>query len=126
MPKDSHDHARMHIEVDEQRGTCMPGVVNSEPTYSRGVAARREIPVESPRINWGAITTGEDQRRHVVRLLPDLAGSLPFSVLLCAPDHQCRGHDVWHGEPGIGCLGFRFPVEQGSPDSLELMVGRVP
>ena len=45
------------------------------------------------------------------------------SVLLCAPDHQCRGHDVRHGQPGIGRLGFRFPVEQGSPDSLELMVG---
>jgi hypothetical protein len=78
MPQDSHDHARMHIEVNQQRGTCMPGVMNSEPTYSRGVAARRELPVESPGINWGAITTGEDQRRHVVRLLPDLACSLPF------------------------------------------------
>jgi hypothetical protein len=58
MPQDSHDHARMNIEVDEQRGTCMPGVVNSEPTYSRGVAGRRELPVESPGINWRAITTG--------------------------------------------------------------------
>jgi hypothetical protein len=44
-------------------------------------------------------------------------------VLLCTPDLQCRGYDVGHGEPGIGCLGFRFPVEKGSPDSLELMVG---
>src|SRR5829696_4714904 len=40
-----------------------------------------------------------------------------------APDLQCRDHDVGHGEPGIGCLAFRFPIEQGSPDSLELMVG---
>jgi hypothetical protein len=123
MPQDSHDHARMNIEVDEQRGTCMPGVVNSEPTYSRDVAGRRELPVESPGINWRAITTGEDQRRHVVRLLPDLAGSLPLSVLLDAPDLQCRGHDVGHGEQGVGCLGFRLPIEERSPDSLELMVG---
>jgi hypothetical protein len=41
----------MHIEVDEQRGTCMPGVMNSEPTHSRGVAARRELPVEGAGID---------------------------------------------------------------------------
>jgi hypothetical protein len=123
MPKDSHDHARMNIEVDEQRCASVPGVMNSEPTNPRSVAARSELPVESAGINWSAVTTGEDQRRHVIRLLPDLAGNLPFPVLLCAPDPQCRGHDVRHREPGIGCLGLRFPVEQGSSDSLELMVG---
>jgi hypothetical protein len=42
---------------------------------------------------------------------------------LCAPDAQCRGHDVGHGEPGIGCLGFRFPVRRDRRGSLELMVG---
>ena len=47
----------------------------------------------------------------------------PAPVPLCVPDHHCRGHDVRHGQPGIGRLGFRFPVEKGSPDSLELMVG---
>jgi hypothetical protein len=97
--------------------------LNSERTHSCGLAAGRELPVESAGINWSAVTAGEDQRRHVVPLLPDLACSLPFPVLLCAPDRQCRGHDLRHGEPGIGCLGFRFPVKERSPDSLELMVG---
>jgi hypothetical protein len=122
MPKDSHDHARMNVEVNEQRCASVPGVMNSEPTHSRSVAARRELPVESAGINWSAVTSGEDQRRHGIRLLPDLAGSLSLLVLLSAPDPQCRGHDVRHGKPGIGCLGLRFPVEQGSTDSLELMV----
>jgi len=112
MPKDSHDHARVHIEADEQCGTSMPGVMNSDRTYSRGLAAGRELPVESAGISWGAVTTGEDQRGHGIRLLPDLAGSLSFPVLLCAPDPQCRGHDVRHGKRGIGCLGLRFPVKE--------------
>jgi hypothetical protein len=29
MPKDSHDHARTHIEVNEQRGTRVAGIMNS-------------------------------------------------------------------------------------------------
>src|SRR4029450_4082676 len=57
MPQDSHDHPRMHIQVDEQRGTGMPGVMNSDRTHSRGLAAGRELPVESPRIDGSAITT---------------------------------------------------------------------
>jgi hypothetical protein len=28
MPQDSHDHARVHIEVDEQRCASVPGVMN--------------------------------------------------------------------------------------------------
>jgi hypothetical protein len=32
MPKDSHDHARMNIHVNEQRGTYVPGVMNSDRT----------------------------------------------------------------------------------------------
>jgi hypothetical protein len=80
MPQDSHDHARMHIEVDEQRGTYMPGVTNCELTYSRGVAARRELPVESAGINRGAIAAGEDQRRHVVRLLPSRLHSMTINM----------------------------------------------
>ena len=31
--------------------------------------------------------------------------------------------NVWHEQPGIGGLGFRFTVEERSPDSLELMIG---
>jgi hypothetical protein len=61
MPQDSHDHARMYIEVNEQRGTCVPGVMNGQPTHSCGIAARRELPVESPGIYRSAITPGEDK-----------------------------------------------------------------
>jgi hypothetical protein len=57
------------IEVNEQRGTSVPGVMNGQPTHSRSVAARRELPVESAGIDRSAVKTGEDQRRHVVRLL---------------------------------------------------------
>src|SRR5215217_5718366 len=32
-------------------------------------------------------------------VLPDLAGSLRFAVLLCAPDPQCRADEVGHGQP---------------------------
>jgi hypothetical protein len=38
MPQDSHDHARMHIEVDEQRCTRVPGIMNSDRTHARGLA----------------------------------------------------------------------------------------
>ena len=48
---------------------------------------------------------------------------LSLLILLSAPALQCRRHEVRYWEPSIGCLGFRFPVEEGSPDSLELMVG---
>jgi hypothetical protein len=51
MPKYSRDHARVHIEVDEQRCASAPGVMNSGPTHSRSVAARRELSVESAEIN---------------------------------------------------------------------------
>jgi hypothetical protein len=83
MPKDSHDHARMHIEIDEQRGTCVPRIMNSDRTHSRGLTTRDEFPVESARINWSAITAREDQRRHVLRLLPDFARSSRSSS--CCP-----------------------------------------
>jgi WD40-like Beta Propeller Repeat len=56
-------------EGNEQRGTHMPGVMNSEPTCSHGFACR-ELPDESPGINGGAVTTGEDQRRHDVPRAP--------------------------------------------------------
>ena len=72
---------RMHIEVNEQRGTCVPGVMNGDRAHSRRLAARRELPVESARIDGSAITAGEHQRRKVLRLLPDLASSLSFLIL---------------------------------------------
>src|SRR4029450_7314763 len=96
--------------------------MNSDRTHARRLATRDEFPVDSARINCSAITAREDQRRHVLRLLPDVACCLSLLVLQSAPDLQCRRHDVRHWEPSIGRLGFRFPVEQGSTDSLELMV----
>jgi hypothetical protein len=60
MPQDSHDHARMYIEVIQERGTCVPGM-NCDRTHSRGLAARRELPVESAGIYRSAITPGEDK-----------------------------------------------------------------
>jgi hypothetical protein len=38
MPKDSHDHARMHIEINEQCGTRVPGVMSGDRAHSRGLA----------------------------------------------------------------------------------------
>jgi hypothetical protein len=55
MPQDSHDHARMQIEVNEQRGTSVPGVMNNEPTHAPGLAARREFSVESAGIDESAM-----------------------------------------------------------------------
>ena len=46
---------RMQIEVNEQRGTSVPGVMNSEPTRARDLAARREFPVESAGIDGSAM-----------------------------------------------------------------------
>jgi hypothetical protein len=37
MPKDSHDHARMHIEIDEQYGTCVPRIMNGDRTSLRSL-----------------------------------------------------------------------------------------
>jgi len=34
MPKDSHDHARMYIQVDEQGRTCVPRIMDCDRTYS--------------------------------------------------------------------------------------------
>ena len=42
-PKTSQDHTRMDIKDDEQRGTCVPGVMNSDATNSRGLAERDEF-----------------------------------------------------------------------------------
>jgi hypothetical protein len=35
----------MDIKDDEQRGTCVPGVMNSDATNSRGLAERDEFPL---------------------------------------------------------------------------------
>jgi hypothetical protein len=61
MLQDSHDHMRLHIEVNEQLGTSVPGVMNGQPTHSLGVGARCELPVESARIDRSAMTPGEDK-----------------------------------------------------------------
>ena len=50
---DSHDHPRMYIQVDEQVAR-MPRIMDCDRTYSGGLAARSELPVERARINWGA------------------------------------------------------------------------
>ena len=100
----------------------VPGIMNSDRTHFRSLIAPQELPVESARINGRAVTTREGQRRHVLRLLPDLAGSHPFALLLRAPDGQCRNDNLRHRQPSIGCLGFGFALEEGPTDSLQLMI----
>src|SRR5215218_2371452 len=107
MPQDSHDHARMHIEVNEQRGGSVPGAMNGQPTHSRGLAARRELPVESARIYRSAITpvkTSDGMSFVCCQISPAASRSPSCCVRLIISAATMFGM----GSQAIRCFGFRF------------------
>ena len=63
VPKDAHRDSRMHVEGDQERGACAPGVMDPDVADSCFAASDSELPVEVPPLVGRAAGSGENEFR---------------------------------------------------------------